>query len=261
MTDISHLPTLKKGYKGIFVKQLQAHLRALGYFNGAPLGNFLEQTEKAVKDFQQDYNLKIDGVFGPITKAAMLNLGEEIVLPPILVDDKYFGAPWMKFMFDRLGWTEFSHTRELSEGWKYVGLSKFKTVIGSTYAWCAMIVQSAMRSVGLKGSGSAAAKSYKDWAYKASDWWFGSAIHMKHASGGNHVGFFICWYDKAKTKAVICGGNQSNALNLTIFDFNKEIESTPRWPHAQGGGQVVSLAQFQKVWPNIKIRGASGSTR
>lgn len=38
-------------------------------------------------------------------------------------------------------------------------------------------------------------------------------------------------------------------------------EGTPDLIGSDCYGQAVSLAQFQKVWPNVKIRGASGSTR
>lgn len=181
----------------------------------------------------------------------------EVVPKPV---DKYFGAPWMKFMFDRLGWTEFNHDKELSEGWKYVGLPQFKTVIGSTYAWCSMIVQSAFRSVGLKGSGSAMAASYRAWSKQAGGMWFGAPISFQHPNGSNHTGFWVCWYDKSKNLALVCSGNSNNELNLTVYDFNKEREFAPRWPDGHPDGKEITLEQFKAVWPNVKIRG-SGSTR
>ena len=72
-------PTLKKGSKGTWVKNLQNLLLKLGYKlprYGAD-GDFGAETEKAVRDFQQDMvlwafpNMKVDGVVGKDTWAAL----------------------------------------------------------------------------------------------------------------------------------------------------------------------------------------------
>lgn len=65
--------TLRKGDKGSVVKQLQQDLIALGYSKymqpyGAD-GSFGAATENAVKAFQKDNKLSVDGVAGPKTQA------------------------------------------------------------------------------------------------------------------------------------------------------------------------------------------------
>lgn len=65
--------TLRKGDKGSVVKQLQQDLIALGYGKymqpyGAD-GSFGAATENAVKAFQKDNKLSVDGVAGPKTQA------------------------------------------------------------------------------------------------------------------------------------------------------------------------------------------------
>lgn len=67
------LPTLKKGSKGEDVKKLQKRLMELGYSlpkYGAD-GDFGNETLEAVKAFQKDHGLTVDGVVGEKTWKAM----------------------------------------------------------------------------------------------------------------------------------------------------------------------------------------------
>ena len=69
----SALPTLKRGSKGDAVKIIQEKLIARGYSCGASGvdGDFGSATEKAVKAFQKDHNLKVDGIVGAKTYEAL----------------------------------------------------------------------------------------------------------------------------------------------------------------------------------------------
>lgn len=68
------LKVLKKGAKGAQVKTLQRLLVSLGYDVGASGidGSFGGATEKAVKAFQTDRKLKVDGSVGKATWSALL---------------------------------------------------------------------------------------------------------------------------------------------------------------------------------------------
>lgn len=74
--------TLRRGNYGELVKQLQTKLNALGYDLGVCGidGDFGQATEKAVKQFQKDHGLKVDGIVGEKTWAA-LNGAEMPVTP------------------------------------------------------------------------------------------------------------------------------------------------------------------------------------
>lgn len=65
--------TIRRGNHGELVKQLQTKLNAIGYDIGicGIDGDFGTATEKAVKQFQKDHGLTVDGVVGPKTWAAL----------------------------------------------------------------------------------------------------------------------------------------------------------------------------------------------
>ena len=74
--------TIRRGNYGELVKQLQTKLNALGYDLGicGIDGDFGSATEKAVKQFQKDHGLKVDGIVGEKTWAA-LNATDQPVAP------------------------------------------------------------------------------------------------------------------------------------------------------------------------------------
>ena len=66
-------PTVRRGNRNVYVKELQTDLTKLGYSLGicGIDGDFGPATEKAVKEFQRDHGLTQDGVCGPKTWAAL----------------------------------------------------------------------------------------------------------------------------------------------------------------------------------------------
>ena len=68
---IKQVATLKKGSKGDDVKKLQENLNKLGYDCGTADGVYGNSTVKAVKAFQQDHMLTVDGIAGMATQAAI----------------------------------------------------------------------------------------------------------------------------------------------------------------------------------------------
>lgn len=63
--------TLRKGDKGENVKTLQSKLKTLGFLQGTVDGIFGPKTEEAVKKFQKNNNLVVDGIVGAKTTAAL----------------------------------------------------------------------------------------------------------------------------------------------------------------------------------------------
>ena len=64
----------KLGTRGNDVKDLQAKLRAAGFYNyKVDTGYYGPQTEKAVREYQRARGIKIDGIYGPRTKNMLEN--------------------------------------------------------------------------------------------------------------------------------------------------------------------------------------------
>ena len=68
---------LKKGDSGPEVANLQKTLQAAGYFDGKATGFYGSLTRAAVKKFQAENNLKVDGIVGPKTLSALKGKSEE----------------------------------------------------------------------------------------------------------------------------------------------------------------------------------------
>ncbi|MEZ2318008.1 MAG: peptidoglycan-binding protein [Microcoleus sp.] len=62
---------IKKGDSGPEVTELQKTLQDAGYFRSKPTGFYGSVTQAAVKKFQTENNLKVDGIVGPKTLAAL----------------------------------------------------------------------------------------------------------------------------------------------------------------------------------------------
>lgn len=68
---IKAVSNLKKGSKGAAVEELQRRLKELGYYTGAIDGIFGTGTVKAVKEFQADHALTVDGIAGTLTQTVL----------------------------------------------------------------------------------------------------------------------------------------------------------------------------------------------
>ena len=78
LTVLSLLPaarveaaSMKQGSRGSNVKQLQQNLIGMGYLEGAADGIYGSGTKAAVKEFQRDFGLSIDGNAGEATQSAL----------------------------------------------------------------------------------------------------------------------------------------------------------------------------------------------
>lgn len=70
---------LRLGSRSDEVRSLQETLVILGYDPGEISGYFHEQTDAAVKKFQSDNNLTVDGIVGPATKRVLRKMPEKPV--------------------------------------------------------------------------------------------------------------------------------------------------------------------------------------
>lgn len=71
---------LRNGSKGEDVKQMQEYLNQLGFDCGDADGEFGDNTEIGLKEFQQKYKLEVDGEYGPKSHAALMAALEDKVI-------------------------------------------------------------------------------------------------------------------------------------------------------------------------------------
>lgn len=61
----------KKHFSKKAITQVQQQLKELGYYQGETTGSLDENTAEAVKAFQRDHKIKIDGIPGKKTRKAL----------------------------------------------------------------------------------------------------------------------------------------------------------------------------------------------
>ena len=83
---------LRSGSSGGLVRQLQEALQDLGYPVGTADGIYGSRTEAAVRQFQRDYGLSVDGIAGENTLRALGLLDDLIELEGIDGEDVYLLA-------------------------------------------------------------------------------------------------------------------------------------------------------------------------
>ncbi len=84
-SDVNPYPTLRKGDKGAAVSDLQGRLNDYNNYGLVVDGNFGTRTEEAVKDFQKQNELKVDGICGSDTWAALLE--KPVITPSLIVKE------------------------------------------------------------------------------------------------------------------------------------------------------------------------------
>lgn len=81
------------------VKQKQALLSYLGYYDGPLDGLWGEKSQKATEAFQRDYQLTVDGIFGAATEKRILEVvasGEEPTQQPQATPETGKASDWWK---------------------------------------------------------------------------------------------------------------------------------------------------------------------
>ncbi len=176
-----------------------------------------------VKQIQKEIGVTPDGIWGPLSEAAL-----KAALQPKQA------APWMDWMKARDGWGENNHEKELAKYWPLCGLN-YSTIIGASHAWCALTINAALHSTGYKGNGRADAVSFETYGTPCG-FSYGAIIPIRHSNGHHHVSFFDHWIDEKNWIASLRGGNQGNKLHAATYNLSgnmnghDECVSGPRWP-------------------------------
>jgi len=238
---ISKVP--KYGDKGEHVAVLQDALRAKGYAIVGP-HIFGPKTKAAVSKFQKSFGSAGSGVVGPITLEKLgLKLGrEETKLPPVGKSEN----PAYKQAKKYEGKSEYdsAFNKHVSKFWPKVGLPHYKTIIGSSFAWCAIFIGLMNSEVGQDyiSKYGAAARSYRAYGqnidFKTMGIPQGAVMHINSKScssgSGNHVTFAdgSCTPEYIATRGALVpgyGGNQLNKVKRSMYAAWKVCKV--RWPN------------------------------
>lgn len=209
------------------VRDVQSRLAALGYNPGPTDGIRGRRTIGAVKEFQRDSGLKVDGLVGPKTGAALFG------------DDQYArqqiagkpssafadATPWMDEARKMLGAHE---ARDKASLWRWLKSDGGSVGDPSKIPWCGDFVRTAL---GL----TLPDEAFPNNPYWARNWAkfgvpcppvFGAIAVFTRGKGG-HVAFVVK-RDPARKRLLILGGNQSNSVTETWKSESTLIAT--RWP-------------------------------
>lgn len=239
--------------------------------------------EELVKKLQTALNekgahLTVDGDPGPKTKAALekyqVSVGFQVYEPddeptpvperPKVISDDYFGAPWIGANLDLLGRSETDselNARYVPE-WTLEGLPGYKTLVGNGHAWCSLRENADKRKVGVKGTNSAAASSWQKWGREC-PFWFGASLPIQHKSGGHHICDFLYWIDELNGIAATLDGNKGNKFDVCRTDLSgsgDKVVPSPRWSNDLPDGRFVSMTEVLEKYPQLRVKGSSGSS-
>ncbi len=210
------------------VKDIQQALKELGYDPGPIDGIRGRKTLKAIKAFQQDKSLVVDGLVGPKTSAVLFNgnatvSGEEFDIPITM--------PWIETAYSLIG-TQENPGRGSNQailGWaENLEITSYDD---DDIPRCGLFVA---HCIGLQlpeetlPTNPLVARKWKGFGYEVTPrfgavmvFWRGSPV-----GGKGHVGFYWAEDDEAYH---ILGGNQSNSVNVRRISKNRFLSA--RWPH------------------------------
>lgn len=199
-------------------------------------GSFFRLLQRRLNE--QGENLSVDGDFGPKTKAALEKYDVEIevkraIRPPSPPIDKTATNPAYEEAKKYIGKGEGSPSfvAWLSKFWPKVGLPSYKTIIGSSFAWCALFFFAMNSEVGQNVTASAGAKQIGQTSGYTIDWKKdgipeGAGVWKNSSSCSSGSGNHITWSNGSCTPEDLAkpgatwpglGGNQGNAVKRSIY--------------------------------------------
>lgn len=219
---------LRRGVRGPEVVRLQQllNLRLVPPAGLATDGEFGARTEQAVRAFQVQHRLSVDGIAGALTWQALEQGGPAAVAA---VED----PRWLSVARAEIGVREQAGAAHNPRILQYHSATSLRATTDET-AWCASFVNWCLRQSGFLGTNSALAASFTSWG-RASSAVPGAicVIHNSAAAGGrlttsgNHVAFLI---EETASHYLLLGGNQSDSVKISSFRKGLWSLRAMRWP-------------------------------
>jgi uncharacterized protein (TIGR02594 family) len=133
-------------------------------------------------------------------------------------------TPWMAVVLKEVGVSEVPGDGDNARILEYHAATSLHASKDSV-AWCSAFANWVFKQVGIKGTDSAAALSWRTWGKKIDLPRYGCVVVFDHGSGHGHVTFFI----REEGGYLVCtGGNQGDAVRES--KYGRGELSGFRWP-------------------------------
>lgn len=220
---------IKFGDSGEVVRGLQHRLSIVGYLTTID-GEFGIQTEENLKSFQRDNALDVDGIYGPLTEAVLMQImtdSHRFNIKPTPVSDSE--TPWMDWLERNKGEKEIPGTKAnpfIIDLFRYTSLKNHPLATTDETAWCAAMACAALEKNGYASPRSASAATFDTYGTE-SDLKYGAILTFRRTGGsGRHVTFYVGTDSQGRLKCL--GGNQQDSLKESAYDRSDLI--AVRWP-------------------------------
>ena len=198
--------------------QLRSCLKVDGIFG--PL------TLAAVRQYQASVGTTVDGIVGDMTWAA-LERGvresdgfDELYRPPLSTN-----SPWMTIADGEVGETEIKGPEHNPRILQYHSTTSLRATTDEI-AWSSAFVNWCLKQVGITGTHSAAASSWLHWGTTSVPR-VGAITVMRKVTGQHHVAFFVA---ETRNTYRLLGGNQGGQVRTSPLSKTLWTPLGYRWP-------------------------------
>lgn len=206
---------IRKGSRGYDAKIIQEYLNKHDYDTNGVDGIFGSGSDKAVRQYQKDFGMVVDGVVGNNTASHMVDFYWTDI------EDKAEELPWMQEAFKDYFVSEIKgekHELKVLAFWKDAKLGGIKD---DETPYCSGAVSAWLERAGVRSQRTAWARNYLNQGVPLDEPKFGAIVVFSRGKGG-HVGF-VTGVSEDGTQIRVLGANQSNSVNERMFDTKRVL--------------------------------------
>lgn len=174
---------------------------------------------------QRILEVRDDGVAGPVTEGAWTKLKEEANTERFGRFESSDEPAWLRIARGELGQSEISGSADNPRIVEYHSATTLKATDDET-AWCSSFANWSLLKSGVRGTGSAMARSFLDWGTPLPTPREGCIVVFRRGQAPKgHVAFFL-EFDASMVR--VLGGNQGNRVSIASFPRADVLGF--RWP-------------------------------
>lgn len=208
------------------IAEIQNRLSALGYSPGAVDGIWGRNSIAALKRFQREAGLVVDGICGPASLKALF--------PKAPASNPFI--PWYDELLRKKGLTEIRDKAVLAKWLKSDGATLGDP---SKLPWCGDAIETCI-ALTLPDEEMVAnpywARNWLNFGIKCEPT-LGCVLVFSRGASSGHVGLYA---GEDKTYFSVLGGNQSNSISISRIAKNRLLGA--RWPRTVPLGSTVTVA-------------------